>query len=81
LLIYYPHTKELYKQVVIRFNNSVKYGDVVKLIESAEKVGANSIILDVDKNYCPIGSIGFGNGGLNKAKRHKFSHKKARRRL
>jgi biopolymer transport protein ExbD len=51
---------EIEKQVVIRLDKSTKYADVVKLIRSLEKVGANPIVLDTNREFCPGGG---GSGG------------------
>ena len=56
------NSNEVEKQVHIRFDNSIEYGELVKLVETLDRLGANPIIIIVNNDYCPGLAGGSGSG-------------------
>lgn len=55
--VYRDNSSEVEKQVIIQADKSIKYADVIQLIETLNKVGTNLIILDANNENChPVGS-------------------------
>jgi hypothetical protein len=52
---------QIEKEIIIRPNDSIKFGELNKLVEILNRAGANRVILDPSDEYCYKG--GGGSGG------------------
>ncbi len=46
--VYEPNSNKIVKTVVVKSNRSIKYGDVVKVIDAVKSSGAKPIVLQID---------------------------------
>lgn len=44
-------TNEVERKVVVRFDKSIEYSKVIKLIDTLNRLDASPIVLDIDNNY------------------------------
>lgn len=61
--VFIEGTNQIEKTVVIKFDNDVNYGNLVKISDALKRAGANPIYIDPLKEMCPGDYESGGSGG------------------